>query len=223
MPRINRGSACGLIYHVINRGNCKQKVFHKDHDFINFIKLMRDAKERYPIKILAYCLMPNHFHFVLMPDQLNQLSKWMHWLTTAHVRRYHHFYKTTGHIWQGRFKSFIIQDDVHLITVLRYVEGNPVRAGLTLSARDWNWSSHKCKQDEKSEKLLDILPIELPSRWTEYVDEPLTINELERLRKSVNRQSPYGNVEWQKQICQQLGLEHTLRPRGRPRTLKWKG
>jgi putative transposase len=217
MPRINRGLACDLIYHVINRGNSKKKVFHKDRDFIAFIKLMGEAKELYPLELFAYCLMPNHFHFVLMQHHLKQLSKWMHWLTTAHVRRYHHLYKTTGHIWQGRYKSFIIQDNDHLLTVLRYVEGNPVRAGFVLSARDWIWSSHKNRIGEKYEKLLDNVPIKLPSDWARYVDEPLTAREIEKLRRSVNRQSPFGNVEWMNKISQQLGLEHTLRPRGRPR------
>ncbi len=217
MPRVKRCLVEGLIYHVINRGNGKQKVFHKDHDFIAFIKLIKEAKKRYPINIFAYCLMPNHFHFVLMPRQPNYLSKWIQWLLTTHACRYHSYHKTSGHIWQGRFKSFIIQNDEHLITILRYVEGNPVRAGFVLSARDWLWSSHKNRIGEKYEKLLDNLPIKLPSDWARYVDEPLTAKEYEKLHQSVNRQSPFGNVEWTNKISQQLGLEHTLRQRGRPR------
>ena len=217
MPRVKRGLSDGLIYHVLNRGNGKEEIFHKEKDFWAFIELIKQAKKRHPIDIFAYCLMPNHFHLVVRPFQANYLSKWMQWLMTSHVRRYHRHYKTTGHIWQGRFKSFIIQKDEHLLTVLRYVERNPVRARLVFSARDWRWSSHRERISKELEKVIDNIPISLPYEWNKYVDEPLTEIELEKLRQSLIRQSPFGSVEWQKKISQKLGLEHTLKPRGRPR------
>lgn len=217
MPRVKRGLSDGLIYHVLNRGNGKEKIFHKEEDFWAFIELIKEAKKRYQLDIFAYCLMPNHFHLVVRPWQANYLSKWMQWLMTSHVRRYHRHYKTTGHIWQGRFKSFIIQKDEHLLTVLRYVERNPVRARLVFSARDWHWSSHRERISKELEKVIDNIPISLPYEWNKYVDEPLTEIELEKLRQSVIRQSPFGSVEWQKKISKKLGLEHTLKPRGRPR------
>ncbi len=217
MPRVKRGLSDGLIYHVLNRGNGKAKIFHKEEDFWAFIELIKEAKKRYPLCIFAYCLMPNHFHLVVRPFQANYLSKWMQWLMTSHVRRYHRHYKTTGHIWQGRFKSFIIQKDEHLLTVLRYVERNPVRARLVSSARDWHWSSHRERISKELEKVIDNIPINLPCEWNKSVDEPLTEIELEKLQQSVIRQSPFGSVEWQKKISQKLGLEHTLKPRGRPR------
>jgi putative transposase len=218
MPRIARGLADKVIYHVLNRGNGRQEVFHKNEDYEAFIKLMKQAKERYPVKIFAYCLMPNHFHMVLMPDKGEDLSKWMQWLMTSHVRRYHGHYGTSGHIWQGRFKSFIIQKDEHLLMVLRYVESNPVRAGLVDSAKEWLWSSHRERIGSNRQNLVDEVPIEMPKRWSRYVDEPLTEKELERLRQSVNRQSPFGDLEWQRRTSKEFGLESTLRPRGRPRS-----
>jgi putative transposase len=217
MARVKRCLAEGLAYHVINRGNGKQIIFHRDQDFYAFIRLMREAKKHYPLNIYAYCLMPNHFHLVLMPDQPDNLSKWMHWLMTIHARRYHYFYKTSGHLWQSRFKSFIIQNDEHLITVLRYVEGNPFRGKLVLSSKDWLWSSHRERIGKESGNILDTLPIRLPSNWTDYVDEHLECVELENLRQSVNRQAPFGDIGWQKKISQQLGSEQTLKPRGRPK------
>jgi putative transposase len=217
MARIKRCLAEGLTYHVINRGNGKQRVFHKNKDYNAFFRLMKEAKKRYPLNIYAYCLMPNHFHLVLMPDQPHHLSKWMHWLMTIHARRYHYFYNTSGHIWQSRFKSFIIQNDEHLITVLRYVEANPVRGKLALSSKDWLWSSHRERIGKESGKILDALPIKLPSNWNEYVDKQLTCANLENLRQSVNRQAPFGDIEWQKKTSHQLGLEQTLKPRGRPK------
>jgi putative transposase len=217
MPRISRGLADGYVYHVLNRGNGKQKVFHKDKDYEVFVGLMGEAKGRYSVKILGYCLMPNHFHMVVAPVWAEELSKYMQWLMTSHVRRYHRHYGTSGHIWQGRYKSFIIQQNDHLLAVLRYVESNPVRAGLVGSAKEWLWSSHKGLIGEKPRVLVDRLPLELPQGWDRYVDEPLTAREIEGIRLSVNRQSPYGEPRWQKQVSVALGLESTLKPRGRPR------
>jgi putative transposase len=217
VPRIARGIADSFVYHVLNRGNGKQTVFHKDQDYQAFFDLLKEAKARYPIKIFAYCLMPNHFHLVLMPTQGKDLSRYMQWLMTSHVRRYHRHYGTSGHVWQGRFKSFIIQEDAHLLTLIRYVEGNPVRASLVKSAREWPWSSHQASADEKAIKLLDEIPVELPYAWSKFVDDPLTENELQRLRESVNRQAPFGARTWQSNICKKLGLESSIRHRGRPK------
>lgn len=217
MPRVARRLYDGSIYHILNRGNGKQEVFHKDQDFEIFIKLMKEAKRRHPVSIFAYCLMPNHFHIVLGYKRANHLSKWMQWLMTSHVRRYHHHYQTNGHIWQGRYKNFIIQKDEHLLTVLRYIEANPVRAGLVSSARDWLWSSHNERICDEMDGIADSLPIDLPLDWAKYVNEPLCKTELERLNQSVNRQSPYGNAEWQREMVIQLGLQYTIRPRGRPK------
>jgi putative transposase len=217
MPRVARALADNHIYHVLNRGNGRQEVFHKDGDYEAFINLMKQAKERYSVKIFAYCLMPNHFHMVVMPDKGEQLSRWMQWLTTSHVRRYHRHHGSSGHIWQGRFKSFIIEQDEHLLMVSRYVEGNPVRADLVKSAKEWLWSSHNERIHKSNSPFVDNVPIELPADWERYVDRPLTESELERLRQSVNRQSPYGETEWQTKITKELGLESTIRARGRPK------
>lgn len=217
MPRVYRYLEEGYSYHVLNRGNGKQKIFHKDQDFAAFVQIMKEAKDRFPMDIFAYCLMPNHFHMVLMPNQPGHLSMWMHWLMSTHANRYRQHYKTTGHLWQGRFKSFIIQNDKHLLTILRYVEGNAVRAGLVFSAKDWLWSSLRERLGEKEEKIINHLHVELPSDWMRFVDEPLTERDVEKIRQSVIRQAPFGNYGWQKRISKNLNIESTLRPRGRPR------
>jgi putative transposase len=103
MPRTARASAGGVVYHVINRGNARNEVFHKEEDYVAFQKLLRDAQRRCPMRILSYCLMPNHFHLILWPHRAGDLSRWMQWLLTAHVRRYHRHYGSSGHVWQGRF------------------------------------------------------------------------------------------------------------------------
>ena len=117
-----------MCYHVINRGNGRADVFHKDRDFQAFVDLREPACKRQPVEVLGYCLMPNHFHLVLRPGDDGGLSRWMQWLMTCHVRRYRRHYGSSGHVWQGRFKAFPIQADEHLLAVLRYVDRNPLRA-----------------------------------------------------------------------------------------------
>jgi len=216
MPRIARGHSDGQIYHVLNRGNGRQDVFHKDGDFKALIELLPKVQESYGVSILAYCLMTNHFHLLLQPAKAEDLSKGMQWLMTSHVRRYHRHYGTSGHVWQGRYKSFIVQEDDHLMTVARYIEGNPVRASMAASAKDWHWSSHNERAGVTDQKTLAEFPVALPANWTEYVDTALTSSEIERLRRSVNRQAPYGGDIWMNKICNAFGLESTIRRRGRP-------
>jgi putative transposase len=134
MPRIPRGQLAGHAYHVLNRGNGGAVVFHKDDDYAAFLDLLATAKKKFPVHVFGFCLMPNHFHLVLHPVSAPALSPFMQWWMTSHVRRYHRHYRSSGHIWQGRFKSFPIQQDGHLLTVLRYVLRNPVRANLVASA-----------------------------------------------------------------------------------------
>ena len=141
MPRTARASVGGVVYHVMNRGNARAEVFHQPEDYDAFVGLLDDGHQRLPMRVLAWCLMPNHFHLVLWPHHDGDLSRWMQWLLTAHVRRYHRHYETSGHVWQGRFKAFPIQQDDHLLTVLRYVERNPLQAGLVERAEARRWSS----------------------------------------------------------------------------------
>lgn len=215
MPRVARGLADGLIYHIINRGNGRQQVFHTEGDYRAFTDLMTEARERHPVKMLAWCIMPNHFHLLVSPERADDLSRWMQWFMTSHVRRYHQFHKSSGHVWQGRYKSFIVQEDQHLLTVVRYIEGNPVRAGLADSAQAWRWSSHGARTG--TAQIIDPLPLPLPEEWTLHVDLPMTDGELERIRTSMQRQTPFGAPPWQMRICRDLGLESTLKPKGRPR------
>jgi putative transposase len=217
MPRIARGFIDGFVYHVINRGNGGQTVFHENRDYQAFSDIVKKAKRVFGVKLFAYCLMPNHFHMVVLPAKAEHLSKWMQWIMTSYVRRYHRDYGTNGHLWQGRFKSFIVQQDEHLIRLMRYVEGNPVRAGLVNTSKEWYWSSHRETLGKRLRTVIDELPVELPKAWESCVHAMLTENELRRIRESVNRQSPYGTPIWVTTLCKELGIESTIRPRGRPK------
>jgi putative transposase len=215
MPRHARASQAGFCYHALNRGNGRRTVFHKDGDYAAFVKLLTQAGERTGMRLLAYCLMPNHFHLALWPAEDGQLSAYMAWLLTAHVRRYHQHYHSSGHVWQGRFRAFAIQEDEHLLTVWRYIERNPVRAGLVSRAELWRWSS--AAVERAGGPALAAGPVPQPADWVRHVNEPQTEAEVERLRLSVQRGRPFGHDVWALEAARRLGVESSLRPRGRPR------
>ncbi|HUP77434.1 MAG TPA: hypothetical protein VM260_02660, partial [Pirellula sp.] len=150
-----------------------------------------------------------------------ELSKFTGWLTLTHTQRWHAHRHSTGqgHVYQGRFKSFPIQDDQHFITVCRYVERNALRANLVAIAQDWRWSSlWRWTQGTAKDKLvLSPWPVRRIANWIDYVNEPQSDLELSRIRRSVKRGCPLGNESWSTEIVARLGLESTLRPHGRPR------
>jgi len=220
MPRTRRLSVGGLCFHGISRGNRKNRVFHDFEDYRQFMVLVSTACKRIPMRLLGWCVMPNHFHFVLWPREDGDLSFWMQWLLTSHVRRYHCRYGTSGRVWQGRFKAFPIEQDAHLLRVLRYVERNPLRAGLVDRAEDWRWSSLPTWRRGDPPPFWDPGPVQRPANWEAWVNEPLTETELERVRQSVNRQMPYGSESWTLETARRLDLMWTLRGPGRPRDLE---
>lgn len=216
MPRISRGIFPHCPYHVLNRGNAQQNIFNNDSDYQAFIHLMAKAKKRHPIQILAFCLMPNHFHMCVTTAHADEISRFMQWLMTSHVRRVHTMRKTSGHIWQGRFKSFPIQGDTHLLTVIRYLEANPIRAKLVDQAKHWPWSSFLFRKNPQKLAIVDRPPVPLPENWDAYVNSPIPSQELETIRLSIQRRSPLGDNHWIKEIALKFGLLSTINPRGRP-------
>ena len=217
MPRTARASAANWVYHVINRGNGRAEVFHKDEDYAAFVRIMGDACERLPLRILGYCLMPNHFHLVLWPRHDGDLSRWMQWLLTCHVRRYHRHYGGSGHVWQGRFKAFPIQQDEHLLTVLRYVERNPLRAKLVARAEAWHWGSLHLRASGCESDLLSPGPVSVGADWVAHVNRAQSEAEIAAIHQSIARGTPFGTDHWQRIAARRLGLESSLRPRGRPK------
>ena len=216
MPRTARAAVANLCSHVMSRGNARATVFHDESDYDAFVGLLRRASMRLPMRVLAWCVMPNHFHLVLQPYRDGDLGRWMHWLLTAHVQRHRSRYGTVGRVWQGRFKAAPIQQDDHLAIVLRYVERNPLRAGLIDRAERWRWSSLRARTSG-TDPLLSASPVALPEDWRAFVHQPLTDAELERVRKSISRGGPFGDPAWTRGTAERLGLLSTLRGRGRPR------
>lgn len=221
MGRPKRADEAGQIYHALNRGNARASIFHKPGDFDAFEQILAEGLQRYACRILAYQLMPNHWHLVLQPTEDGGMSNFLRWVSLTHTMRLHAHYKTggQGHIYQGRFKSFPVQDDGHFLLVCRYVERNALRAGLVKRAEDWQWGSlaRWLEQPERDPRLLSAWPLARAPRWVERVNKPLTAMELKVVRNSVNRGTPFGKKNWVQRISQQLNLDSTLRPRGRPR------
>jgi len=217
MARPNRGFIDGGIYHILNRGNGRQPVFLSEGDYRAFIDVLQESKRKFSVALYAYSIMPNHFHFVAECSSAKTYSPWLQWLTTTHARRYHKYYGGSGHVWQGRFKSFLIGSDEYFLTVLRYVESNPLRAGLVCSADLWPWSSFRQRDGFDDNKWIDEPPLPLPQGWSDWVNRPIGEPELIALRASVNRQAPYGPKLWQIEMCKRLKMESVLKPLGRPK------
>jgi putative transposase len=220
MPRPTRADEAGGIYHALNRGNARSTIFHKDEDYVAFERIISEGLERYDVELFAYQLMPNHWHLVLRPVEDGAMSQIMRWITATHTMRYHAHYHSSGegHVYQGRFKSFPIQDDDHFLTVCRYVERNALRAKLVNKAEKWRWGSlfRWLQKPEPDPRLLSPWPIRRSPGWAEHVNRALTEAELEALRKSTQRSSPFGEPDWIGKTAKRLGLESTLRQRGRP-------
>ena len=220
MPRTARGIVAGHCYHVLNRSNLRARIFHDSGDYAAFVALIAASRRRIPIAILAACLMPNHVHLVLAPARDDDLARWAHWVFTSHVRWHHRKYSSCGRLWQGRFKASVIQQDEHLLTVLRYVERNALSASLVARAESWRWGSLNWRTRNDSPVSLSESPVPIPSNWVHYVNEPQSLTELAEVRMAVNRERPYGNTVWIANTAASLGFEYSITPRGRPRKPK---
>ena len=222
MARRLRCCDAGYVYHVLNRSVARATLFAKPDDFAAFEKILRQAWDRFGMRLLSYAIMSNHWHLVLWPGKDGQMSDYLQWLTVTHVRRWHaHCHSEgTGPIYQGRYKSFPIQQDDHLFTVCRYVERNPRRANLVQRAEDWRWSSLWHRVQQTHVPWLSEWPLPITQQWTEHVNEIQTEGELAALRRALYRGAPYGAETWQRKTAAVLRLQSSLCPLGRPKKHK---
>lgn len=221
MPRPPRKVEGGIIYHVLNRANARMRIFDKEKDYFAFEKVLIEVKDKYPMKILAYCLMPNHWHFVLQPEEGKDLALFMRWLTLTHTQRWlvHRNMVGYGHLYQGRYKSFPVQEDRHFLQVCKYVESNAFRAKLSKRAEEWRWSSAWVRVfgSPEQKQLLSEWPVPITEDYIAYLNQDENEVGLEDLRNSVNRGKPFGSQSWIEKITEKLKLKSTLNPRGRPK------
>jgi putative transposase len=202
-PRIDIGNH---VYHIINRANGRARIFSQDEDYRDFEYLLNEMRETYDIRILAYVIMPNHWHLMLYPKKDGDLGRALHWLTTSHVRRHHSRKETIGHghLYQGTYKSFLVQTDEHFLSVLKYVERNAVRAKLCKTSESWKWCSayRRLSTNQKEKRLLAKLPVPLPREYRTWINDPEPSELLKEVRDCVSRGVSYGEVEVRRPITQ---------------------
>ena len=220
MPRPKRKCSGGIVYHVLNRANGRLRIFKKRSDFEAFERVLAEGLKRIPMRLCGYCIMGNHWHMLLWPINDGDVSEFMRWVTLTHTQRWHAAHGTAGigHVYQGRFKSFPVQSNEHYLTVLRYIEANPFRAKIVKDSRDWLYSSLTIRNGlEKEGLVIDKGPVKLPVNWNRLVNilpnETIDVN----IKNCINRGAPYGDVKWIDNVTKKLGLQITLRPRGRPK------
>ncbi len=222
MGRAQRITQTGLVYHVLNRRVMRLPLFEQDADYLAFERVLAASLERPDAPaMLAWCLMPNHWHLVVRAARRTNLSTWMQWVTVTHTHRWHAHTHTAGEgpLYQGRFKSFPVQDDSHFLTLCRYVEANALRAKLVKQAEAWRWSSLWVRRNRQSAlaSRMQPWPVDRPRTWTAQVNATMDEKDLGIVRHSAARGAPLGKASWKIRIAHRLGLDTTLRPRGRPR------
>jgi putative transposase len=205
---------------VWNRAAGRLRLFKKDADFLAFERTLIEAHHRLPMRLLDWCLMPNHWHFVVWPREDGQVTDFFRWLTLTHAVRAitHRGVTGMGPLYQGRFKALPVQEDAHLLTLQAYVQRNPVRAKLAKRAASWRWGSEGVRHAGIKElaTLLTEGPVHRPRNWSQRVDQVPPVEQGETIRECIRRSRPFGTPSWTARIADKLDLAWTIRPRGRP-------
>jgi putative transposase len=216
MPRPHRILPAGYVYHVLNRATDGNKIFPEYRDYLAFYDLLLQAGQRTPMRVIAFCLMPNHWHLVLWPTVDGAISAYVHWLCTSHSLQYHQGIgaKKPGHVYQGRFRCFPVSDERYYYNLMRYVEANALRAGMVGRAEWWHWSS--AAERLRGPLLTQAGPFELPANWLDLINDALPEEDLKQIRVCGRASRPYGEADWVRVTADELGICQRLRPRGRP-------
>jgi putative transposase len=218
MPRQSRVDVAGEVYHVINRANARAQIFKTPNDYQAVMQVLQETLETIPLDIFSFCLMPNHWHFAIRPRNDGDMGKFFGKLTQTITQRWHAFHHTSGmgHLFQGRYKAFLVQTDAYFIQLMKYIEANPLRAGLVVKSEDWGWGSLNIRMTnpELCKILFASWPVDMPPNYPQIVNEPTPKEFLEQLRNSVVRGKPLGGGEWLEKMVREYGLESTIRHRG---------
>jgi putative transposase len=219
MPRRLRHSLQGAAFHVMNRAIQQTVLFRTRADYDAFLAIVREGISKFKVRIIAYCVMPNHWHFVVLCDRIEDISNWLHWTTGTHAIRWNLFHGTRGRgaVYQSRFKAVPIQTETSLYRVCRYVERNALRSGLVAAAESWEFGSLYASCNNCYAIPLSSWPIVRPSNWIGFVNSPEDHLELDDLRQTLRRGQPIGEPAWQKAVAPFIGL--SMKPIGRPKKI----
>jgi putative transposase len=226
MARLARIDASGYPHHVIQRGNNRQAIFVDVLDYEAYLRLLQEVATAHSIGVHAYVLMTNHVHLLVTPEQDGGLSRFMQALGRRYVRRFNDRHHRTGTLWEGRFRSTVIADPRYLLACMRYIELNPVRAGLSAAPADYRWSSNAHHVGRRIDPLikdhplfwtLGNTPFERQSAYQQLFDVPIHEDDLSKLRQATNRGRALTNKMEERSEESQSSVWATPRPRGRPR------
>src|SRR5215204_252219 len=210
MPRHKRVSPTGFVQHVLNRGDHRETLFHKPVDFAAFLRIVAEVCERIPMRILAYCIMRNHFHVLVLPFHGDDLPRFMQLLMNVHIHRYlkHYPPSSPGHIYQGRYTNSLVESGRSLLAVARYIEANAFTARIVERAQDYPWSSASPEAADGGRPVLAPWPVERPENWSTLLNLRTPASELTRIQRSASRGMPYGSLDWTRRMVKQFELEH---------------
>jgi putative transposase len=211
MPRQKRIAKGNVVYHVLNRANGRLRIFKKPGDFEAFEQILAEGVEQFSMRLCGYCIMSNHWHLVLWPRADGDLSEFMKWITVTHSHRWHGAHGTVGvgHLYQGRYKSFPVQNSAYYLTLMQYVESNPLHAKLVKHSQDWVWSSLAIRAGAEKAIQLSEGPVELPKRWPSLVDG-FSESTADAIETCIHRGRPFGDEKWILKAAKELQLESSL-------------
>jgi len=225
MPRKPRFFLADVPVHVVQRGHSREPVFFEDNDYVEYLHWMEEAADRYNCDIHAYVLMTNHVHFLITPHDKQGVSRLMQYVGRRYVPYINHTYGTSGSIWEGRFKASLIHDEQYLLTCMRYIELNPVRATMVNSPAQYRWSSYRCNAQGKTDTL--ISPYELYQRlgrtreaqceaYKALFKAHIEPEQIKEIQVSLQTGTPLGNEYFREKIEKKLKTKVGQARRGRP-------
>ncbi len=226
MPRLPRLTVPSYPHHIIQRGNNRQPIFFTEQDYSVFLDCLREAKRKCHARLYAYVLMTNHVHLLMEPEKDGDLGRFMQSVGRRYVRDINATYHRSGTLWEGRFRSAVVSRDEYLIVCSRYIELNPVRAGMVSHAGEYRWSSYRCRALGQPDDLVDDDPwymslgssAEVRQRvYREWMDASVAEEEWTQIRRATQQGRVVGREEFQEEIGSRAGRQVMGENRGRPR------
>ena len=225
MPRKPRFFLPDIPVHIVQRGHSREPVFFENDDYSAYLHWVEEAAERHECEIHAYVLMTNHAHLLVTPRDKKSVSLLMQHIGRRYTPYVNHTYGTSGSIWEGRFKSSLIQDEKYLLTCMRYIELNPVRANMVTNPAQYRWCSYRCNAQAKDNNLITPHPLyqqlgrttlERCEAYKALFKAHLDPEDLKDIRASLQTGTPLGNEYFKEKIEKKLKTKVGQARRGRP-------